>query len=70
MVWNVSLEDNPNCQQGSLFPVMWPNTCVVEDFYSSEDDILDFSSEEDDNPPFINPPPSVSTTPFPTSEQI
>lgn len=64
VVWNLDLFDGVGDCQGDLYPFMFPDTCVIQEPYSGNDD--------DDmiyNPAFIQPPPSVSTTPFPTSMQ-
>ena len=59
MEWNDF--GNQQCTGGSM-PHPFPDTCVNVFAKDSGDDDDGFY-----NPPFINPPPSISTTAFPTS---
>lgn len=61
MTWNIDILDGVADCQGQLYPYPLPDECSLTQGFTGDDDGDIY------NPSFINPPPSVSTTPFPTS---
>lgn len=66
----VGLFASPNCSGAPLLEFDFPSMCYLEENDDSVDDQYPTDDTYTDTylPPIFNPPPSVSTTPFPTSK--